>query len=358
MRYFLDTEFYEDGHSIMPISVALVRQDGSHLYIEFPFDRSKIPPGHFVEEHVLPHLRRPVGPQALLGNDIWWEKSNAVMQASGFSGTICDHVEWLMAGDPEPEFWAYFADYDWVLMCQIYGTMMDLPERFPRFCMDLQQWYVQLGQPENTKPPKPDNAHDALVDARWNLAFYRRLVEASHAQRGDRGRSPKPGEARGRTLSAEATLHAGDETWHNGPGWYYIDANYPEDGSVGPFATEQSARDYAEAAGYRVVYLDRDLKAIAALRAAGIVGDHGEDVADAILANVGPIKAAYDRLPPPVPSIEWAASALEAAELGQPIDLRDHLSHFRDLLRLARKGTDNFVGRDEISPPGDRPSQS
>ncbi len=51
----------------------------------------------------------------------------------------------------------------------------------------------------------------------------------------------------------EATLHLGDASWHDGPGWYYVDVEYPDDGSCGAFATSRDARDHAEAAGYQVV---------------------------------------------------------------------------------------------------------
>ncbi len=37
------------------------------------------------------------------------------------------------------EFNAYFADYDWVVFCSLFGTMMDLPKGFPMYCRDLKQ---------------------------------------------------------------------------------------------------------------------------------------------------------------------------------------------------------------------------
>ena len=33
----------------------------------------------------------------------------------------------------------YYADYDWVALCQLYGRMLDLPGRWPMFCRDLKQ---------------------------------------------------------------------------------------------------------------------------------------------------------------------------------------------------------------------------
>lgn len=32
---------------------------------------------------------------------------------------------------------------------------------------------------------------------------------------------------------------------HDGPGWYYYDSEYPEEGSVGAFNSEEQARQHA-----------------------------------------------------------------------------------------------------------------
>lgn len=156
MNYFTDTEFVEDGSTIMPISIALVSEDCRELYIELDFDEAKAEAHDFVREHVLPHLRIPQAERCT--------KPQA-----------CERILEFLGEDPDPMFWAYYADYDWVLLCQLFGTMIDLPDPFPKFCMDLQQWWVQLGRPKGVKPAKPKNAHDALADARWNYVFYQNL---------------------------------------------------------------------------------------------------------------------------------------------------------------------------------------
>lgn len=161
-RYFLDTEFVEDGFTIMPISLAFVREDGRELYIEFEFDEAKAKAHDFVRENVLPHLR---------GQE-QYTREQAARRIANFLGVGPDDNQ-----EPKPdiEVWAYFADYDWVLFAQVFGTMMDLPDGCPKFCMDLMQWWAQLGYPRGVKPPKPENAHDALADAHWNLEFYKNL---------------------------------------------------------------------------------------------------------------------------------------------------------------------------------------
>jgi len=151
MNYFLDTEFEENGETIMPISLALVREKGCELYIELEFDRARARANPFVRNYVLPYI----------GNQV---PLSRVVAAKAIVEYIGD--------DPSPVFWAYYADYDWVLLCQLFGTMMDLPPHFPKFCLDLQQWYVQLGKPKDAKPEKPREEHNALADAYWNRAFF------------------------------------------------------------------------------------------------------------------------------------------------------------------------------------------
>jgi 3' exoribonuclease, RNase T-like len=65
-------------------------------------------------------------------------------------------------------FWAAWADYDWVAFCWIFGKMIvDLPKGYPMYCNDIIQWMNQLGLTREFLFPKPENAHNALVDAQW-----------------------------------------------------------------------------------------------------------------------------------------------------------------------------------------------
>ncbi len=73
-----------------------------------------------------------------------------------------DLIEFM--GD-EPEIWGYYADYDWVVLCQLFGTMMQLPKGWPMYCRDVKQFCDWLGNP---KLPKQKGAeHNALADAAW-----------------------------------------------------------------------------------------------------------------------------------------------------------------------------------------------
>lgn len=96
-----------------------------------------------------------------------------------------------------PEFYAYYADYDWVVFCWLFGKMMDLPKGFPMYCKDLKQMMdekqeylkywghkkesgkigTSLKIKEQPDYPQQTNEHDALADARWNKELYEFLKQ-------------------------------------------------------------------------------------------------------------------------------------------------------------------------------------
>jgi hypothetical protein len=160
VRYFIDTEFYEDGSTIDLISIGLVAQDGREMYLvnrEARLDRVS----DWVRSNVLPSLPRY--------SDAGWVTRSQIADAVN---VFIGH-EVLASG--KPEFWGYYADYDWVALCQLYGTMMQLPKHFPMFCMDLKQLSVMKGNPKH--PKQIASEHNALNDARWNADLYRFLME-------------------------------------------------------------------------------------------------------------------------------------------------------------------------------------
>ncbi len=101
----------------------------------------------------------------------------------------------------QPEIYGYYSDYDWVLFCSLFGTMMDLPEGFPMYAIDLKQmldgkakylartcnekWpHLQATQEKALKDLQNDPAyplqkgeHLAIWDARWNKKLYEFLTK-------------------------------------------------------------------------------------------------------------------------------------------------------------------------------------
>lgn len=158
MKYFFDTEFHEDGRTIDLISIGVVADDGRELYREdFSYDLTRALGHEWLRRNVVPHLTRA--------------KDHLKTRAH-----IRDDLLAFVGDDPKPEFWAYYADYDWVALCQLFGTMMDLPAHFPKWCRDLKQLSWSLGSPEH--PKQADGAeHNALHDARWNRDLYDFLMQ-------------------------------------------------------------------------------------------------------------------------------------------------------------------------------------
>jgi hypothetical protein len=57
--------------------------------------------------------------------------------------------------------------------------MTDLPPAIPRFTRELRQLWEDRGSPQ--MPPRPADAHDALVDARHNLLRYQLITGVTSA---------------------------------------------------------------------------------------------------------------------------------------------------------------------------------
>lgn len=151
MRVFFDTEFYENGCTIQLISIGMVREDGATFYRETADAKALVEEDEWLYENVRPHLKgRTTWPNSAIGKEI---------------------VEFV---GPNPEFWAYYADYDWVVLCQLFGRMIDLPAGWPMYCRDVKQEADRL----NAKLPKQNAAeHDALADALWTRDAWECLTK-------------------------------------------------------------------------------------------------------------------------------------------------------------------------------------
>lgn len=151
MKIWFDTEFIEDGKTIDLISIGAIREDGCAYYAEnSDCDMNKA--SDWVKANVFPSLRK--GADCIPRLRIAWEFQEFVGE--------------------KPEFWGYYADYDWVVLCQLFGTMMDLPKGWPMYCRDIKQLCDSLGNPKLPKQGKGE--HHALADARWNRTAWEFLA--------------------------------------------------------------------------------------------------------------------------------------------------------------------------------------
>lgn len=240
MKYFLDTEFIEGWkkpiswlptignfnkkyHSVQLISIGIVAEDGREYYAvsnEFnPRDASE-----WVKDNVL----LPIYFESVHGDmrnhaQFNTRKNSGITWGCGKSNKqIADEILEFCTEDPigiskanhynidysnrNIQFYAYYADYDWVVFCSLFGTMMNLPKGFPMYCRDLKQmlddkvsdfgnthlikfefagnkmemkdvmtndFNSKLSAVKNMKDyPKQENEHNALDDAKWNQRLF------------------------------------------------------------------------------------------------------------------------------------------------------------------------------------------
>lgn len=232
MKYFIDTEFLEGTQdkrflgikygktppTIDLISIGIVAEDGREYYAisnefnlyeawnrhELENDNSVgarigvLPPEkkiYWIRENVL----RPIWNDEVLKmhaftnlkEDINWEfaefnyknfkkliglkgKTNSQIsnEILSFTKTTTDRS---FKPNKQLSFYGYFADYDWVVFCWIFGKMIDLPEGFPMLCNDIQQELISRNI-KRSDIPFQDDKHHALEDAKWNKLVYETLL--------------------------------------------------------------------------------------------------------------------------------------------------------------------------------------
>lgn len=160
---FYDCEFLEDGRTIDLVSIGAVDEEGREFYaVSTEFDPALAIP--WVRANVLDKLPSP-------GDPAW--RSREQIRADLFT--------YLTAPGQGLELWAWYAAYDHVVIAQLWGGMPALPRAIPRFTKDLRQRWDDLGRPE--LPEAPPDQHDALSDARHNLARWG-AMEAHRRQHG------------------------------------------------------------------------------------------------------------------------------------------------------------------------------
>lgn len=212
MKYFIDTEFIEGFHKpwlgkrrhyIDLISIGIVREDGgSYHAISSEYDYNSA--DQWVRENVIaPLYQQFVHGDArnrlavhnfhkVLGSPLSVIKE----QVLDCFGCWRDVLFWRAPLIP-PEIYGYYADYDWVLFCSLFGRMLNLPKGFPVYCRDLKQMEDETadkinpalwGKPDamtleqkidllksHSAYPKQSNEHNALDDAKWNKRLFEYL---------------------------------------------------------------------------------------------------------------------------------------------------------------------------------------
>ncbi len=233
MKYFFDTEFIEGWHKpllgkrrhfIDLISIGIVSEDGNRMYYAVSNEFNPAMANDFVRKEVLPHLPEKHFNGTNIEDVKLWKSNEQIAQEiyQFINPDIKDLVykitradEWSERFYPDefkyirdhntrtpdsifksgsggyerngreiynqPEFYAYYADYDWVVFCSLFGRMVDLPKGFPKYCLDLKQMMHDRGltkQWTDHNCPKGNNEHHALADAIWNRKLYEKIIQS------------------------------------------------------------------------------------------------------------------------------------------------------------------------------------
>lgn len=184
MNYFLDFEFIEGfykppfgkkRHFIDMISVGIVSEDDRAFY-KLSSDYNYDDADEWVKENVI---------SKAYSFEVHGDSRNNY-NAKNFNkvfGTpdyviASQIIEFCDSRIPKPVFYGYYADYDWVLFCSLFGRMIDLPKGWPMYCKDLKQMMDEKGV-DSSHPdcPKQNNEHIALHDAKWNKDVYEWLIK-------------------------------------------------------------------------------------------------------------------------------------------------------------------------------------
>jgi hypothetical protein len=150
-RIWFDTEFIDNGEMVIPhlVSIGLVDSNGSTLYLEN--DTAPLEEGDkWFQEYVVPYL----------------QNGEHRVTLPEMRRKILDFV-----GSKKVEFWAYYADWDWVILLKtLFGRMIDAPPNWPHLCFDVKQ----MLETSNKIPilPKNTQEHHALSDAIWTKELW------------------------------------------------------------------------------------------------------------------------------------------------------------------------------------------
>lgn len=184
MKYFLDTEFIEDGRTIDLISIGIVAEDGREFYAVSRECRVRMASG-WVWENVL----HPMGVYSI---EDWTANPGdpsvsprlrdtllAQMSRPAIANAIIDFMV-----DPvsPPEIWADYGAHDFVAFGQLmsmsgrdtHNPMTDCyPRGFPWYYNEIRQLESFVGG--DLSQVSRQDEHNAISDARWAKAAWEAL---------------------------------------------------------------------------------------------------------------------------------------------------------------------------------------
>ena len=160
MRIYYDTEFIEDGRELYAVNR------------DIPVKRIRKHP--WLMENVVPSLPHGFGDRRNTIPRRWlFDYGDAAVYTRR---QIAGKVQRFIQQTPNPQLWADWGAYDHVVLCQLWGPMVDLPEGIPMWTHDLRQEIERHGAREVPSMPGV-REHNALSDAREVMYRHEWLME-------------------------------------------------------------------------------------------------------------------------------------------------------------------------------------
>lgn len=149
MKYWFDTEFHDTKSGIIHlISIGVVAEDGREYYaVSADYDHN------LADEWLCKNVLSSLG-------DVE-PKSNHVIYKDLLS---------FFSKDSDPQFWTYCGEYDWVVLRQLFGTLIDWPASWIYTAWDIEQLRIHLNAPKF--PIQESGLHNALEDARHTRKLW------------------------------------------------------------------------------------------------------------------------------------------------------------------------------------------
>lgn len=185
MRIFFDTEFTGLHKNTTLISLGFVSEDGRYFYAEFTdYDKSQV--DSWIKENVIDNF-------ILSDMEVNTSRCNTLRELSskGSKSYVVEDLKIWLSQFREIEIWSDYLAYGWVLFCDIFGTVFDIPENIFYIPFDICTVFRMLGfNPdinreefigeealENIKRvfKGKEQRHNALWDALVNKECYNKL---------------------------------------------------------------------------------------------------------------------------------------------------------------------------------------
>lgn len=172
VRYSYDCEFHERGgaYAIEAISIGIVSQFGDTYYAVYDdFDTRAVANNKWLMKNVMKSIQHE---QFVVSDFLGMPLVRDIYvtdPACKPRGVIAQEIVDFVKGTT-PEWWNWYGAYDHVVLCQTFGTMMDLPDGFPLFSCDIKQLHKEKKYCE--MPKQAAGLHNALADAKFNVVRY------------------------------------------------------------------------------------------------------------------------------------------------------------------------------------------